>query len=112
LDSPWPKVQKSKRALADVLSSEKKPDPEMIFKILADRARPDDEALPDTGVGLEWERILSPIFVTSDNYGTRASTVILIDNQGEVTFIERAFKAKSHQWKAAMFRFQIDPNVG
>lgn len=107
LDSQWPKVRKGKKALADILSREKKPDPEKLFEILTDRSSPDDQALPVTGVGLEWERILSPIFVSSDTYGTRCSTVILIDYQGNVTFVERSFTPSSYHLKTAMFEFKI-----
>jgi uncharacterized protein with NRDE domain len=38
-----------------------------------------DAALPDTGIGIERERLLSPIFVTTPDgrYGTRCSTLML-----------------------------------
>jgi uncharacterized protein with NRDE domain len=40
--------------------------------------------LPDTGVGLEWERILSPMFIESPAYGTRSSSVLKMGSNVEV----------------------------
>jgi uncharacterized protein with NRDE domain len=64
---------------------------EKMMKILADRSQPADAELPDTGVGLKWERILSPLFISSPDYGTRSSSVVLIDRTGQLTFRERTF---------------------
>jgi uncharacterized protein with NRDE domain len=90
LDTPWPKVVRGKEGLARLLSSEEV-SPEALFGILADSTRAQDEALPDTGVGLERERLLSSIFIKGDVYGTRSSTVLLVDGEGEATFVERNF---------------------
>ncbi len=91
LDTPWPKVDKSKAALAALLAQDSLPPPESFFELLSDRTPAAPEQLPDTGVGEKWERILSPIFITSPNYGTRSSTLIFIDAAGHVTFLERTY---------------------
>ncbi|MDI6726593.1 MAG: NRDE family protein [Smithellaceae bacterium] len=91
LDTPWPKVDKGKTALARLTEKAGALAPEDIFSFLADDSRPADSLLPDTGVGLAWERTLSPVFITSPSYGTRSSTVILIGWDGQVTFAERTF---------------------
>ncbi|SNB47779.1 NRDE family protein [Geobacter sp. DSM 9736] len=91
LDTPWPKVRRGAAALADALSGEGAQIAERLFSILADRFLPPDNELPETGFGLEWERILSPPFITSPAYGTRASTVLLTSYDGSVSFIERTF---------------------
>ncbi len=91
LDSPWPKVEKGKVALEKVIQESEKPEPEKLFELLADKTLAADNELPSTGVSLEWERRLSPLFVNFDGYGTRSSTVLLIDKQGEVFFYERSF---------------------
>ena len=74
LDTPWPKLVGAKarfaRALADL------PAFPALFEILADREVVPDHALPASGVSLEWERLLSAVFVRSERYGTRASTVL------------------------------------
>jgi len=91
LDTPWPKVEKGTQALKIALSG-KNLLPEDLFHLLMDRTVPPDEVLPDTGVGLEMERMLSPVFISSPDYGTRSSTVILLDRKGKVTFMERSFR--------------------
>jgi len=52
--------------------------------LLADDTPASDAALPDTGVGLAKERLLSPVFIASADYGTRSSTVLLVDKTGAV----------------------------
>ena len=94
LNTPWPKVVRGKEALARVLAAERF-SREDLFAILADNTRPPDDQLPDTGVGLELERILSPIFIRSENYGTRCSTLLLVDCDGKATFVERSFDGEA-----------------
>ena len=91
INSPWPKVEKGKQELSAILSTDKNIDIEKIFKLLADRSVPPDQLLPDTGVGLEWEKILSPLFITSSIYGTRSSTILLWDRNNNINFFERSF---------------------
>ena len=63
----------------------------------------------DTGVGLEWERILAPIFITSSIYGTRSSTVLLIDLENKVTFIERSYHGHDpSQFTEKKFEFKLN----
>jgi len=90
LDTPWPKVVRTKAALADWLDR-RDADSEPLFSALARRAVETDADLPSTGVTLEWERRLSAPFIVSDAYGTRSSTVLTITRDGEVRFTERSF---------------------
>jgi uncharacterized protein with NRDE domain len=89
LDTPWPKVLKAKAKMTECISQPGQVNSESLFAVLADARQAPDEELPDTGVGMEWERTLSPIFIASPDYGTRSSTVILEDYNGRVQFIER-----------------------
>ncbi len=89
LDTPWPKVVRIKRLFSDAVVDFDDNGREKLLAILTDRQIPPDRDLPDTGVGLTWERILSPIFITSPTYGTRSSAVITVDRQGRATFVER-----------------------
>jgi uncharacterized protein with NRDE domain len=92
LDTPWPKVEQGKNALQHLLEERRRERLiDGLFAALASRTIPADDGLPDTGVGLARERVLSPAFITAPAYGTRSSTVLLIGNNGHVTFIERSF---------------------
>lgn len=91
LDAPWPKVERGKARLAHALETPGGPDLEALFALLADRTVPPDAKLPDTGVGLETERLLGPIFIVGDHYGTRSSSVIVLDDHGNLHFTERGF---------------------
>ncbi len=90
LDTPWQKVLRGKKALTQMLSQDKFEE-EKFFEVLADKTLAEDKDLPDTGIGLEKERILSPIFIETPIYGTRSSTILLIDENGEITFKEKTF---------------------
>ena len=92
LDTPWPKVERGRRRFAALLEAAE-PDESALFELLADRSRPEDEALPDTGVGRERERMLAPIFIVDPAYGTRASTVLVVGADGGGRIIERSFDA-------------------
>ena len=90
LDAPWPKTRRLMDALAawtDAGTASLEP----LWTALTDEHRPADADLPDTGIGLERERWLSPTFIRGDDYGTRASTIILIGHDGRGTIHERRF---------------------
>jgi uncharacterized protein with NRDE domain len=107
LDTPWPKVERGKELLGRVLSEKEDPSFEAIFDVLADRSRPDDSMLPDTGVGLEWERVLSPIFVETEGYGTRSSSIIMVKRDGGGTFVERVFNGGAEGCEEHRFNFEV-----
>lgn len=104
LDTPWPKVRRGKDGLARILAG-KSLDPEDLFAMLTDVTHPPDEELPDTGVGIDLERLLSPVFIRSAEYGTRCSTVLLVNREGEATFIERSFEGGVVQERQAEFNW-------
>ena len=97
LDEDWPKARRAKHALSTWLSeqpesSNSRGDTESLFNALADTAPAADAELPDTGVGLELERRLSPPFVMGNTYGTRCSTLVLASRAG-IEMTERRFGA-------------------
>jgi uncharacterized protein with NRDE domain len=89
LDSEWPKLVKARQQFSVALES--LPDKAGFFELLSDRSIAADQELPNTGVALEWERLLSAVFVQSPDYGTRASSVVLQDNKGMIKLTERSF---------------------
>ena len=90
LDAPWPKVRRATAALRDWLAGGGE-DFAPLFAAFADEARAADAELPDTGVGIELERRLSPLFVRGRQYGTRATTLIAIDRDGGGRILEHRF---------------------
>lgn len=88
LDSPWPKVQRLKSAFSAALAAA--PEPEPLLAMLLDNTPAPDADLPETGVGLDMERMLSPCFVRSPMYGTRASTALLMGRE-RALFVEQSF---------------------
>ncbi|MCC6659029.1 MAG: NRDE family protein [Rhodocyclaceae bacterium] len=91
LDTPWPKVARGKSALTVALQA--LPDEAALFTLLRDDRVAPDEALPRTGISLEWERLLSAAFVRMPGYGTRSSTVLLMDRQARLRFVEQSYLA-------------------
>lgn len=106
LDTPWYKVEKSKKSFLRILNKENI-NANDLFEILSDRTSPPDDTLPDTGVGLEIERAVSPIFVETPIYGTRSSTVVFIDKENHVTFTENSLNTVSGKWTKSSFEFDI-----
>lgn len=92
LDTPWPKVMLSKSRLQTLLARGT-PTADQLEELLADRSEAPANELPDTGIGAERERRISPVFVVNPVYGTRCSTAILRARNGELHFVERRFDA-------------------
>jgi uncharacterized protein with NRDE domain len=107
LDTPWPKVTRGKEAIKRLVSQGKPFQPEALFAILADRSIAPDDLLPDTGVGIELERFLSPLYISTPAYGTRSSTIILIGRDERVTFVEQSFNGLPEKPKTATWSFRI-----
>lgn len=108
LDTPWPKVEKAKNRLQDVITNEHFAR-DQLFKLLQDDQPAPDDQIPNTGIPWEAEKQVSPLFIKSDKYGTCNSTVLLIDKNGEVTFEERRYKKGTMEVKERnRFGFKID----
>jgi len=58
--------------------------------------------------GLPRERVLSPAFIISPAYGTRSSTVLLVDNRGDVLFVERSFGPRGKPGNSVTARFALE----
>lgn len=91
LETPWPKVLKGKAGLAKIVIESEKVSLDSLFDVLQDRTLATDEDLPDTGIGLERERILSPMFIETPIYGTRSSSVVMVGNDNSLSFSEGSF---------------------
>lgn len=89
LDSPWRKVVRGKLALQAALPE--LPATDRLFSLLGDTTQAEPHELPDTGIGPDWERLLSAAFIRSPGYGTRSSSVVLADLLGHQSLEEVSF---------------------
>lgn len=105
LDTPWPKVVTGKQRLAQVLETGVGVDG--LLDLLADTERPGDAELPDTGVGLERERALAAARVVSPHYGTRCSSVLIVDAEGRTQFAERSFEPHGAAGETRYYEFAL-----
>ena len=105
LDTDWPKVERGKQGLREALRGN--PALESLFELLARTDVADDADLPDTGVGLERERALSPLRIVSSSYGTRCSTVLIVGHDGRVRFAERAFSSEGRARDTLRYEFSL-----
>ncbi|HEU0013959.1 MAG TPA: NRDE family protein [Longimicrobium sp.] len=107
LDTPWPKVRRARDAVRQALAGDGGELDAPLLEMLADRIVAADGELPDTGVGIERARLLSPPFIATDLYGTRASTVLSVAADGEVRFVERTVTPGVQGWTEARHRFSL-----
>jgi len=110
LDTPWPKVLNAKSALGAAL--ERLPDEHYLLALLRDERRADDGQLPRTGVSLDWERLLSSAFIRDPDYGTRCSSILLLDRHGGVRFSEWSWDQAGGLTGQVEQRFEIAAAVG
>ncbi|MCL7715603.1 NRDE family protein [Stenotrophomonas mori] len=90
LEPPWPKTRRLTTALERWLALDDAP-LDGLWNALADEWRPDDSALPATGIAPPLERHLAAAFIRGPAYGTRASTVLALDADGHGFICERRF---------------------
>jgi uncharacterized protein with NRDE domain len=107
LNTPWPKVEQGKMNFKDVTNSDTIL-PETLFQLLLNEQQAADTRLPNTGVGIERERLLSSMFIKSSGYGTRCSTVVLIDRKDNVLFSERVYDLTNFTHTTTNFTFSVE----
>ncbi|MES2298338.1 MAG: NRDE family protein [Pseudomonadota bacterium] len=90
LDAPWPKVVRTKAQFASLLCQGAPED--AYFEMLADTTRAPDLRLPDTGVALDLERVLSAVCIETPGYGTRTSSVVKLYAQAPPVLHERVLQ--------------------
>jgi uncharacterized protein with NRDE domain len=92
LDTPWPKLQRVRRRFDPLVQQGDEVLRSELLAILGDPTQAGvDEHLPKTGLSVEWEQLLSSPFIRNDQYGTRCSTLVLLEHSGAVSLTERRF---------------------
>lgn len=105
LDTPWAKLERTRRRFAALLAGEAGTDE--LMAMLADREPAGESGLTSTGLTPERERLLSAPFIVSPHYGTRCSTVLRLSEDGEMDFTERRFDPAGELAGESAFRFAI-----
>jgi uncharacterized protein with NRDE domain len=93
LNTPWPKLLRTQGSVSEHLTHTQAPDPARLFEIFQDTARAAEHELPDTGVGLDREKLLGSPFIKNERYGTRCTTIILQHRQSYALFYEKRYDA-------------------
>lgn len=106
LETPWPKVERGKSKLKKLLDTDSL-NAENLFAMLLDDERAPDDKLPDTGLDLERERALSSMFIKSPGYGSRCSTVLIVDRNDNVIFSERVYNTETFEYNTNEYRFKV-----
>lgn len=107
LETPWPKVVLAKTKLEPILKKSEI-DPVDLFQVMRDESQATDEKLPNTGVGLERERALSSMFIRTEGYGSRCTTVALVKHSGDALFAERTYHVPDLTFNERTFNFQVE----
>ncbi len=110
LDTPWPKLEDGKSSFQTIVAE----DPEAVDALMQLMRKAEiypDEGLPDTGRSLEFERLVSPIFIENEVYGTRMTTLLRIREDGQVEYIEQTYNAKAQPETQARFTFQLTRGI-
>ena len=90
LDTPWPKLTTIKGQLSQAIENEQL-DVDSLIGIMSDPKTAPDTQLPDTGISAPWEKTLSSIFINTETYGTRATTVLLQEHNGKTQVTEQSY---------------------
>ncbi len=92
LDTPWPKINRGVKALEKCCEDSVPLDDDRLMAILRDETKAEDKYLPGTGIPLERERLLSSAFIRSEDYGTRCSTILTVDSDRCVRWVEQTYE--------------------
>ncbi|MCB0488548.1 MAG: NRDE family protein [Cyclobacteriaceae bacterium] len=107
LNTPWPKVERGKSMMSPILQQDQV-EPDLLFEVLRDEKIAMDSELPKTGLELERERALSAMFIKTPNYGSRCSTVIMIDKKNNVNYIERVYDLDTFEYDTRSYTWSIN----
>lgn len=96
LNTPWPKTENSSQTFTKILN-DGNPNEEQLFNLLLNDQKYPIEKLPDTGLPKDVEKAVSSIFIETDDYGTRSSTLLIVDRNMKVRFSERTYHPGTKQ---------------
>lgn len=103
----WPKMAKGEQALEHYIKQNEQIEHQQLLALLMDSEQAPDDLLPKTGLPLDWEQKLSAIFIEGEEYGTRSSCVISLDNNGNIKVTEVTYPYDGKPNTALPFSWSI-----
>lgn len=107
LDTPWPKVERTRAALDEIIR-EDDVNETRLMRLLDDRRRASVNELDTAGLPFEKAHAFSAPFIVLPDYGTRCSTVVIRNDDGQVRVAERRFSPDGRSTGQSDFTFQVD----
>jgi uncharacterized protein with NRDE domain len=108
LDTPWPKVVRSRERLQSLIGREAVT-LERLFALLADREPAEEVGTPTRDLPAAKVRAVSAPFIVTPEFGTRCSTVLILGANGEVQLNERRFDAQGWTIGESGLRYRLEP---
>lgn len=96
LDDIWPKMALGQAQLASAIAAptDQSLNIDELFNLMQNGQQAQTQHLPKTGVPLDWEQLLSSIFIVSPEYGTRTTNIITQDIDGNISVYDRSYNPK------------------
>lgn len=91
LDDIWPKMAWGEKLLIDTIRLQENLSIDGLFELMSNDKQALPNLLPATGLSEEWEQLLSAIFILSPTYGTRTTSIITQDIEGNVEVYDRSY---------------------
>ena len=91
LDEIWPKMAEGQNLLAEAICHGGSLSIDALFELMTNDKQALPHLLPETGLSKEWEQLLSAIFIVSPTYGTRTTSIITYDLEGNVDVYDRSY---------------------
>ncbi|USE36481.1 NRDE family protein [Endozoicomonas sp. SCSIO W0465] len=110
LDTPWPKLLRARHRFTRAMQESIPPDSKRLVELMQDSYQPPEEQLPDTGVSKEVEKRLSSCFIASKDYGTRNTSVLMIDHQNQLQWAEQGYLQEGVTSESRQFKIKLQQN--
>lgn len=108
IDTPWPKIATGKTELSKIAASKSIKLDDLVEMLKSDK-KASDELLPNTGISYDLEKKLSSVFISMNGYGTRCSTIILVDKENNISFLEVSYNEKKQVIDYKKYNFELTP---
>ncbi len=105
LDGPWDKVERSKRRLRTLLDNDAVGESSLV-KLMDDRKRGPVDEVEKGRLEFDTAHAITAPFIVQPKYGTRCTTVLLADREGEWHFVERRFDPQGRTTGESRFTFR------